>query len=164
MKLWIWFNRVLQVFQHCLSIVPKRSVHLNLSVTSHQIHAGKGYKQKSYKVAYPPLRSGWFWFIFNLNSTAKAASCRPCTRSVKTLLPPPIPEALAEASLFKILTCKITTKVKKQQKNIIRMENGCLFACLLQRKYGRVILLCLMRIVWRERNNWTFEGVELSVI
>jgi len=61
--------------------------------------------KKHYTPAYPPLRSGWFWFIFNLSSAAKAGSRSPSIRPVKTLLPPPTPEALAEASLFKILTC-----------------------------------------------------------
>jgi len=60
-----------------------------------------------YTLAYPSLRSGWNWFIFNLSSVAKAGSSSPSIKSVKTLLPPPFPEALAAASLFKILTCTI---------------------------------------------------------
>ena len=57
-------------------------------------------------MAYPPLRSSWLLSIFSLSSTAAAGSWRPSTRSVNTSLPPPIPDALAEASLFKSLTWK----------------------------------------------------------
>ena len=54
---WRWFSRLSSVMplndSTSLSIIFS-----NLLVTSHQMHEGKGYKQKSYKVVYPPLRSG----------------------------------------------------------------------------------------------------------
>lgn len=66
---------------------------------------------------YPPLRSGWFWSIFNLSSTAIAGSSRPSTKSVNTLLPLLEPEAFSEASLFKSLTCKGYQLLEKMKKN-----------------------------------------------
>jgi hypothetical protein len=51
------------------------------------------------------------------------------------------------------------------------MSHYLLFACW-QGKFSRQesseiwksIPLCLMWIIWRERNKWTFEGIELNLV
>lgn len=122
LKLFICINRVLQKFQHCFSIVAERSGSTNLLVHS-KLTNTKNFKLKAHNVAYPPLRSGWFWLIFSLNSTATAGSSKPSTRSVNTLLPLPSPEALADASLFKILTWKLKIKYMKMEQTTAMKEN-----------------------------------------